>query len=113
MIAEVSDKLPPMTFFWCFHLLAAAVVLVLTLLSKRRAALVVLLPLTIAWATFFIHDSLVGDDPLRDAVVQEMGMTYFVQQTVTALLPALAVMCGILMARMTSRSSGRGFPVQV
>ena len=111
VVAEVSDKIPPVAAFWCFHLLAAAVVLVLTVLSQRRAALILLLPLTIAWAAFFAYDALVANDPLGD-VTSEMGKTYYLQQALAALMPAIAAICGMLMGRLTSRSFRRGFPVQ-
>jgi hypothetical protein len=35
VLAEVSDKIPSVAFFWCLHLVAAAVMLSLTLLSQR------------------------------------------------------------------------------
>ena len=91
MLAEVSDKIPSIGFFWFFHLAAAAVVLVLTHLSQRRAALVLLLPLALAWAAFFAHDALFAKDPLRNDVRQEVGAGYYTQQALAALLPAAAV----------------------
>lgn len=91
VLAEVSDKIPSVAFFWCFHVAAAVVMVVLTLLSQRRAVLVLLLPLAIAWAVFFAHDALAADDPLRDAVVAEMGAGYNVQQAVAALTPLIGV----------------------
>jgi hypothetical protein len=99
VLAEVSDKIPPAAFVYCFHLVAAAAMLVLAVLSQRRAVLVVLLPLMIAWAALFAHDALFADDPLRDEVVQEMGATYYVHQVVAALMPAGAVVGGVMIER--------------
>ena len=84
MLAEVSDKIRGL------HLVAATVVLALTLLSRPRAALVVLLPVTVAWAALFSYVAL-EDDPLRGVVVAEVGAAYGVQQVVAAVLPAAAL----------------------
>jgi hypothetical protein len=87
MLAEVSDRIPPVGVFWCLHLLVAAMVLALSHLSQRRAVLVLLLPLTIAWTAFFAQDALVAEDPMRDDVRQEMGAGYFIHQAVAACCP--------------------------
>jgi hypothetical protein len=103
VVAEVSDKIPSVWFFWCFHLVAAAVVLVLTRRAQRRAALVLLLPLAIAWAAFFAYIAL-EEDPLGD-VTGEMGRTYYIQQAVAALLPVGAVVVGRAVSVHRGRSN--------
>jgi hypothetical protein len=103
VLAEVSDKIPSVALFWCFHLVAAAMVFVLAVLSQRRAALVVLLPLAIAWAAFFAHDALVADDPLREDVVAEMGAGYYVHQAVAALPPAGALVGRAMIYRKSNQ----------
>jgi hypothetical protein len=108
VLAEVSDKIPSVWFFWCFHLAGAAVVLVLTRLSRRRAALVLLLPVAVAWALVFAYDALLAEDPPGD-VTREMGRTYPVQQAAAALLPAGAVVGGVSVKR--KRNEDQGFPV--
>jgi hypothetical protein len=108
VLAEVSDKIPSVWFFWCFQLVAAAVVLVLTRLVQRRSALVLMLPVAIAWAAFFSYEALVTEDPLGD-VTGEMSRTYYVQQAVAALLPAGAVIVGVTVK--SKRNGIQGFPV--
>jgi hypothetical protein len=111
MLAEVSDKLPSPAFFWCLHLAAAGLVLALALFSHRRAVLLVLLPLTLAWAVFFVHNALVADDPLREDVGQETGVGSVAHEAPAALLPAAVVLCGLIIGRRAP--SVRGFDVRV
>jgi len=105
VLAEVSDKIPSVWFFWCFHMVAAAVALLFTRLSQRRAAPVLLLPVAIAWAAFFAYYALIDEDPLGD-VTGEMGRTYYIQQAVAALLPAGAVVGGAVVGRGVSVRRG-------
>jgi hypothetical protein len=110
VLAEVSDKIPSVAFFWCLHLAAAAVTLGLTLLSQPRAALLLLLPVTLAWAALFAYVALVADDPLGD-VTAEMGRTYYVQQAAAGLLPAAAVVgAAVINLRRESREDRRAGP---
>src|SRR5215212_5083515 len=96
MLAEISDKVPSVARLLCLHSAAAVVAVLISLPAERRAVLIVLVPLTLAWAALFIFLAFDRSGPLGAAILEEMGPSYIIAQGVAALVPAVGVAVRLL-----------------
>ncbi|MDB5320424.1 MAG: hypothetical protein JWN40_2055 [Phycisphaerales bacterium] len=89
LLAEVSDKAMQVPTFWIIAATGAAVAAIARGCRWARRATMIL---ALAWAGLNILDVLTVDDPIRQAIVVEMGRGYSVHQFTAALLPLMVAL---------------------
>jgi hypothetical protein len=102
VLAELSEKVPSVAFFWVLNLIlsggASAIV-------RKGWGIRIAMVFTLGWFGVGCWLAL-GHDPLRDDVIRELGWMYPVHEIAASVLPFAAVMSiSLLHARRQAQGS--------